>query len=115
MRIKQNLDNLKLFKSKVVFAPNGFGKTQFSEYIKRTYEGKYKKVAFFSSKEINSLISFKNSSLKVESDSYLRKDIDSFNEWVDSKKLFEKYFISETQFYLKENYLNSFVFRFLEN
>ena len=61
--IEHNAENISKFKNKVVFAPNGFGKTRFSYYLKDFFENENKTVGLFSSKEIDGLISFNNNKI----------------------------------------------------
>lgn len=54
--IKRTIENIEKFRNKIVFAPNGFGKTQFSLYLKSELVKKGKNVGLYTRRELEDLV-----------------------------------------------------------
>lgn len=61
--IDKTESNIKYLAGKIVYAPNGFGKTQFSLFVENHFNLMDKKVAVFTSKRLNELISISEDKL----------------------------------------------------
>lgn len=75
-QILHNRKNIRDFENRVVFAPNGFGKTQFSLYLRDLETEEGKNVGLYTSREINDLVKMSDNQIFIGKYALVLKRID---------------------------------------
>lgn len=104
--IEKDSNNVTAFKEKVVFAPNGFGKTQFSLYLKDFYENEGYKVALFTDRVIDSLVKYDSETIYIGTAANDFKNRDRIYSELRNQKTIEG--IIKNESLNKTTYKNSF-------
>ena len=84
------ISNVENWNKKVVYAPNAFGKTTSSNYLKDYYNNNGEKVEIFTRKKIESLVASFEDNFYIGKYAKLEQKISEIKNQLDNEKIIEK-------------------------